>query len=113
MLFEKIVIDDLNPCPVSPDPIDHLPVESVSHSRKLYEIHQDIVLVPLVLHYAALGVQVKIDAKVAVHQLQRIINRGEDTADPAVGIRLRVHLEHLPESRIGIGTGAAAECRCA
>ena len=50
--------------------------------------------------------QFEIKAKVAVHQIERIVNSGENAADPAIGIGLGVHLEHLPECGIGVRTGA-------
>lgn len=49
--------------------------------------------------------QFEIKAKVAVHQIERIVNSGENAADPAIGIGLGVHLEHLPECGIGVRTG--------
>lgn len=49
--------------------------------------------------------QFEIKAKVAVHQIERIVNSGENAADPAIGIGLSVHLEHLPECGIGVRTG--------
>ena len=50
----------------------------------------------------------QVETQVAVHQLQRIVDRCDDTVYLAVRVCPGVHLEHLSESGIGVGTGAMA-----
>ena len=51
----------------------------------------------------------QVETQVAVHLLQRIVDGRDDAAHHTVGIRFGIHLEHLAESRVGIGTGAMPE----
>lgn len=51
----------------------------------------------------------QIEAQVSVHLFQRIIDCDDDAVYLALSIRLGVHIEHLPESRIRVRTGAMPE----
>ena len=53
--------------------------------------------------------KLQIEAQVAVHLFERVVDSNENGIHLAVSIRLAVHLEHLPECRIGVRSGAVAE----
>ena len=72
----------------------------------LHEIQQHVFLILFVLEAAVPGVEFQVETQVAVHQFQRIVNGRDDTVYLAVRVCPGVHLEHLPESGIGVGTGA-------
>lgn len=86
---------------------------SFAGKRPSHIIRQATPLGLAVLEMTGLFVKFQVKTDVGTHELQGFID-GHVNAVNLAGIRnSRVHLEHLSESRIGIGTGAAAECRCA
>lgn len=74
----------------------------------LHEVQQYALPILFVLEVTAPSVELQAGTQVAVHQLQRIVDRCDDMVYPAVRVYPGVRLEYLFESGIGVGTGTMA-----